>query len=168
MKRLLIPIMLLIPMGSYAMTKISSKHITYTDKVSLYHSDSGFVVREGEKFHNVDPMLLDADLKKIDSKNLNSFLASTLIRVIKLNSGEFALRSHVNGLGGGPLTGMLAAWCIRAAMYVPAAVATTGAIAITGPAGAAAAAGATPGYIATTEGAAAAAAIAGYACWFLP
>ena len=136
--------------------------------IELSRETDGFHVLQNNKKHKVENYWLDKPLRKMDDKQLKTFLTQGYISVNKLDNGEFTLRSNVRGLGGGPLTGMVAAWCVRAIMYTPAVVAGAGAIVTTGPVGMTAATATAPGYIATVEGASAAAAILGYACVWLP
>jgi formylmethanofuran dehydrogenase subunit C len=150
------------------LTRINKSSVLSAERLGLYHDGEAFKVKQNGRIHNIERYDLDANMRQVNAKNLAAYLQSGKIQVNKLSNGDFTLRSHVPGLGGGPISGMIGAWLVRAAMYVPAVTATTGAVVVAGPVGVAATASTAGGYIATTEGFATAVAITLYACPWLP
>jgi hypothetical protein len=144
--------------------------------VQLFKTDEGFeIVKDGEsikvKSYDVDPVL-----KNLNQDNVEEFGKVGSILVNKFDNGEYSLKAKAKIKGGGPLTGMLLGWAVRASMYSAGAAATTSAVAmasvgatpVAGVAVAAQVAGSWGTYIATVEGASTAAAILGYAIVWLP
>lgn len=141
--------------------------------LSLIRTDEGYEVLKDTNRTKVKSHDVDALLKNLDKEKLEIFIKDGhgYPEIKQLSNGDYKLRAHVRGEGSGPITGMILAWTVRAAMYIPPATAASVAVATTGPVGVTAvtlAAGPTAAYLATVEGASTAAAIIGYSCWFLP
>lgn len=71
-------------------------------KIKLMHSDkNGFSLYENGKKHAIGNHSLSPELRTITSKNLAAFQKAGYLTVNKQSDGEFSLRSHVRGEGGG-------------------------------------------------------------------
>lgn len=124
MQKILLALITLISFKSFNMETIGS--------LKLYHSDQvGFSVQEENSplvaIHNydVDPILRgkNSALIKAFQENGGRFSLN------KLDNGEFVLKAHVPGLGGGPITGVCAYWGTKAAgwgAFAAAVIATHG------------------------------------------
>lgn len=76
------------------------------DKLSVNPSD--FSVFDGKVKHHVNPYDVDKSLRSMNRLQLQSFLAQGgKIRASKLDNGEYVVRAHVPGLGGGPILGAI-------------------------------------------------------------
>ena len=63
-----------------------------------------FKVFDGQQLHDVKHYDVDPILRKMKTDQLRAFLEQGCkIRAIKLSNGEYLLRAHVPGLGGGPI-----------------------------------------------------------------
>ena len=156
----------------------SSVNASHEGRLILHNDKTNSLeVLDNGKIYPVQKECLDREIRDIDPRVVLQAHKKGLISLSPtvLTGGEdreFGIRSHVNGKGGGPILGLILGWGVRAVMYTAPVVAGVGAIVTTGPAGAtvavetAAAIG--PAYIATTEGAASAAFIAGTAIWWVP
>lgn len=139
--------------------------------IELYRDNDGFSIKQDGYTHQVPHYNVDKSLKQIKPEHLSALSNLGYVRVNRLSDGEFKLdlKGRING--GGPFTGMMLAWLVRASMYAPAATAATAVTVSTG--GAAAGGFAVAGapiaaYIATTEGVATAAGIFGWSLVWLP
>jgi hypothetical protein len=76
-----------------------------------------FHVRQGGALHKVESYDVDPTLRKIDKSNLAAYLKQGKIGVVKLSDGSFALRSQMQGLGGGILGGNFGFWLGKASVH---------------------------------------------------
>lgn len=176
MKKLLLVISVLFTASISAMdtsleTALVKKSNTGMSKLgsSFKQRKSQFILNIDGRLTSVPSYLVDPVLREANYEQMNAFnKAGCKIRVIKFDNGEFGLKAMVPGKAGGPITGLVAGWCVRAAMY-SAGTASAAAVVTTNPAvGIPATLAVMAEYAATTEGAAAAATIIGVSCWFLP
>lgn len=175
---LLLPLLLIV--SSVSAMEITSKQGLFVPQklgsVQLFKTDEGFeIIKDSEsikvKSYDVDPIL-----KNLNKDTIKEFGKIGSIHLNQFNNGDYSLKAKGKINGGGPLTGMIAAWTVRALMYSAAATVAASAVASTsvlatpvvGGGVAAQIAAASPAYIATTEGAATAALIVGYSIVWLP
>jgi len=94
----------------------------------------GYAVLTDKGFHKVHNHDIDASLKKMSHEQLAAFLneGNGTIRVTQFNNGEFNLKTHVYGNGGGPLFGSLLYALTKVACYGTAAAATGAIVVSTG------------------------------------
>lgn len=142
--------------------------------MELLRTDDSFYALQGDRVTKIKNYDVDPLLKKLNKKQLANFLKSGYIKVSQAGE-DLKLEGMPRGKGGGPIAGMCAAWMVRAIMYTGGATVGGGAIVVstatTGPGGVALAGATVPAwaaYMATTEGAATAAAILGYSLVWLP
>jgi hypothetical protein len=103
-----------------------------------------FSVFDGKALHSVKSYDIDKSLRMMDKHQLQSFLAQGgKIRASKLNNGEYVLRAHVPGLGGGPIVGVLTAIGTFTLTGIATVGAAAGGFVVGGPVGAVGAAVAT-------------------------
>jgi hypothetical protein len=146
------------------MARIRSKHLLVSEalgSVTLRHDGESFLVKQGESTHKVASYDLDPVLRKLDKTNLCNYLKHGKIGVHKLSDGSFALRSNIQGLGGGPVAGAIAYWLTKSiCISVPIVALGAATVATGGVAGAgmAMASSYTGGVIVAASGAAGAAA----------
>lgn len=82
------------------------------------HNGKYFTVTESDRSYRVGRESLDGTLKNINHTNLARFLEKGRIEAKKYKDGSsYYLRGHVNGLGGGPITGWIAYWGTKALCY---------------------------------------------------
>jgi hypothetical protein len=124
-------------------------------KVSITKTNDGFMVND-TKVHNYD---IDPLLKKANKQQLVGFLKHGYIAVKKMNNGDYTLKAHTRGNGGGYFTGLAAGWAVRAIAYGTAAGAVGGIVVATGPL--AVASGTLAGAVGTAVGGGAAAGAVG-------
>jgi hypothetical protein len=86
---------------SVQLARINKAAILSAEKLSLYHDGEAFHVKQNGRLHAVPSYDTDEVLRKVNKNNLAAYLKAGLIRVNKTNNGEFVLRSHIKGLGGG-------------------------------------------------------------------
>jgi hypothetical protein len=117
-------------------------------KLSIFHDDNkGFHVLKDGKKHDVKNYNLDKALQKVKSEKLKKFQKIGFFSINQLENGEFTVKTHVRGKGGGPVLAGFCYWMTKALGYgVPVALGT-GAVIATLPvsAGAGVASGATAG-----------------------
>jgi hypothetical protein len=102
------------------MARIRAKHLYASHElgaVTLRHDGMSFHVRQGGALHKVESYDVDPTLRKINKSNLGAYLKQGRIGVTKLSDGSFALRSQMQGLGGGPISGMIAYWATKSLCY---------------------------------------------------
>jgi len=102
------------------MARIRAKHLIASHElgaVTLRHDGMSFHVRQGDALHKVESYDVDPVLRKINKSNLGAYLKQGRIGVTKLSDGSFALRSHMQGLGGGPVAGAIAYWLTKSLCY---------------------------------------------------
>lgn len=87
--------------------------------LDLLHDEDGFKIMQNSsaysvKNHQLDKLLLTVHKQKC----LKEFLNNGYISVDQLSDGEFALKSHVRGLGGtGPITAGAVGFLVRVGCY---------------------------------------------------
>lgn len=121
--------------------------------IALYHGEKGFHVSRDGEVHAVKNHWVDPELRNTTKERLALLKNVGYIDVVQMDDGEFRLQSKVRGLGGGPVSGLIAYWLTKSAMYGTAAVVGTATIAgATAAAVAAAPAAAAPAIIAAGAG----------------
>lgn len=128
-------LLLSIGCGASEVARIRSKHIIASHelgRVTLRHDGSLFTVQRGKESHKVASYDTDQVLRQLNKINLARYLQNGRIRVSKLSDGSFILRSHIDGLGAGPLSGQIAYWVTKSLCYGTAAAAAGTAVAATG------------------------------------
>ncbi len=144
-------------------------------EVTLYHTPGKFFISQNGKLHAIESYNTDTALKPLKEEHLDKFQQVAFFILTQLSDGEFVLRGHMRGKGGGPISAAIGAWLVRAAFYTPpalvgtaATVATAGGAMVAVPALGAASVAGVGAYIATAEGCSAAVAIALASCPFIP
>lgn len=72
----------------------------------LYNNDrdaSGFHVIKKNKQYDVQPCFVDKELKKYSPEQLRAFLQCGYMQCKRMSDGEYTIKRHVRGLGGGPV-----------------------------------------------------------------
>lgn len=70
----------------------------------VIRDDNGFKFFDGKTFHNIKSHDVDPSLHKMQINQLKSFLdQGGQIRASRLDNGDYVIRRHVPGLGGGPI-----------------------------------------------------------------
>ena len=98
--------------------------------VGLYYhcQKNQFLVQQGMSAIELGAESLDNTLRNMDSQKLATLLKCGYISINKTNDGDFMLRAHVKGFGGGPLAGQICYWGVKATAFsVGAACMATGA-----------------------------------------
>ncbi len=60
------------------------------------------------KSHEIQRCFVDPQIRNIPADKLGAALQHFVIRLVQLDNGEIAVRAHVKGLGGGPISAMAA------------------------------------------------------------
>ncbi len=123
-------------------------------KLSLYYASRAFKIKHNKKLYDIENCWVDPMLRGIDTQRLGAFLRAGYISINKLDSGEYMLRGHVKGHGGGPIAGAIAYWVTKSLCYGTAVAAAGTAVVATGGAlGAASGAIVTAGTLGASSGA---------------
>jgi len=115
-----ISLLLISSLSASEMARIRAKHLLAPHDlgaVTLRHDGMSFHVRQGGALHKVESYDVDPVLRKVNKSNLGAYLKAGKISVARMSDGSFALRSHVKGLGGGPISGMIAYWATKSLCY---------------------------------------------------
>lgn len=102
--------------GSEHGLRINSVH-SQAGKLALYHSAAGFTVVKSNKAHAVDPVMMDAPLRKISPAQLALLQQKGFVTVTKASDGKYALRANAKGPGGGPILGLIAYGAVKGLCY---------------------------------------------------
>lgn len=124
-----------IPDESDHIVKIENENIFASHalkKLDLYYDGSDFKICHNKRMYTVENHELDPTLRKINASNIQQFLKVGSIRVSQLSDGRFALKSHIKGLCGGPVSGAVAYWATKTICYGTAVAAAESAKVITG------------------------------------
>lgn len=99
----------------------------------VIHDDNGFKVLDANQLHQVKSYDVDPMLRKMHAHQLRAFIQQGgKIRASKLNNGDYVLRAHVPGLGGGPIFGAITAFVTFTVTGVAAAGTLVGVTIVTG------------------------------------
>lgn len=99
------------------LTRISKAAILSPERLSLYHDGEGFHVKQKGRLYAVPRYDTDEVLRKVNKTNLAAYLQAGLIRVSKTNNGEYVLRSHIKGLGGGTIGAYIGCFLGKGLVY---------------------------------------------------
>ncbi len=121
----------LVSLDSYSMNSLQSieilGHDTIADATVCYNQGRFFVNHEGNlslvKGYDTDPLL-----RKMDNKQLKSFLDKGYITVKKLSDDTYKLTAHGRIKGGGPVSGWIGYWGTKAIGYGTISLAATASI----------------------------------------
>jgi len=91
--------------------------------IALYHHENAFHIKQAGNYHKVHHYDVDPVLRKATLKQLAEFQKVGCIKVSKMNNGDYSLKAHVRGLGGGPICGWWAYMFAKSTMYSTLAVA---------------------------------------------
>jgi hypothetical protein len=97
--------------------RIKKEHVLSSEKLSLFHDGESFQVKQNGRMYAVPQHDLDNTLRQVNRKNLAKYLKAGLVRVNKMNNGDYVLRSHVKGVGGGPISAAIGYWVTKSACY---------------------------------------------------
>lgn len=86
-------------------------------KILVTHGAKGFNVSHDGTTYEVKKYLTERSLRTITNAQLKAFLAKGYLAVNKMDNGDFTLKAHVRGPGGGILTGLAFSWIVRLAGY---------------------------------------------------
>ncbi len=102
--------------------------------LKILRNREGYAVLTNSGMHKVHDHDVDAPLKKMSNEQIAGFLnnGNGRIRVAQFDNGEFNLKTHVRGNGGGPLLGSLLYALTKTACYGTAVAATGAAVVTTG------------------------------------
>ena len=99
----------------------------------LIRDENGFRLSDGKQEQVVQSHFVDPLLKRMSPEQLKIFVEQgNRIRAIRLSNGEHRLQAMVPGLGGGPVSGLVAYWVTKSLCYGTAAAAATTAVVATG------------------------------------
>lgn len=110
------------------------------EHLQLYHENKEFYVKEGSVQHKVKKYFVDKIMQDVSDDFIKVFLNCGYLKLSKLSSGEFAVRSYGRIEGDGPIAGAIGFWGTKALCYGTIGAAAVGATVATG--GAVGAAGA--------------------------
>ncbi len=102
-------------------------------KIKLFHDESGFHIKQNGEIHDVNQFDVDPLLRNANKKTLKKFQKVGYIGVKQFDNGEFSLKAHVRGLGGGPGTAAAFYWIAKTLCYGTAAAAVTASVAAATP-----------------------------------
>ncbi|HVW99596.1 MAG TPA: hypothetical protein VHA52_04020 [Candidatus Babeliaceae bacterium] len=86
-------------------------------KISLYKDKNKFYILQNNNSHEVKSYWVDRLLRNASAQQLSVFLEQGYIAVNQLDNNDFSLKAKVRGLGGGPITGVMAYWATKAFCY---------------------------------------------------
>jgi hypothetical protein len=140
-KLLLLNILLCVSFVEAKITKINNSSLLAPSdlgEVNLYHTPGKFFISQNGEFHAIESYNTDALLKTLKTEHLDKFQQVAFFSISQLSDGEFVLRGHIRGNGGGPMTASAFYWITKSVLYGSvAATATTAVVATGGAAGAA-------------------------------
>jgi hypothetical protein len=116
---------------------------------SVRCGDNGFTVKDQDGVHLVERGDTDDTVRRLLPSNIHAFAQKGKIQITKTEDGKYILRSMINGLGGGPVTGAVFYWGTKVLCYAGL-ITTAGVAAGTGAGLVAGAVGATGGAAAVT------------------
>lgn len=168
----------LIPFSLYGMlSKISDEHVfkPHTIRnVELYHGADGFQVHDNGAYTKVQHYNVDKTIRTITPTQLAAFHKAGKLRLNKADNGEYIVRAHVGGEGGGVLAGGIVWFGVQVASYTALFTGVTVANTVAPGTGTVAAGlaltqvGGMAGYVAGTQALAAKAGVWALLCPFLP
>lgn len=134
MKKLLLGLFMVPCM--FASQKEQSMRIFVTtnegQKVRLYHNTDGFFVKTHGKKQEIEPAMLDKNLRNINNAQLKALVNNGSLNLNKTSDGSYSLRAHVHGKGGGWLSGIIAYVAVKAVLspvyLIPGGAAYSGAV----------------------------------------
>jgi len=101
-------------------------------------NDNYYVSTDGEQLIKVQPYDIDKTLRNIPKEKLPAFLRVGSIRPSKMDNGDYALRAHVHGPGGGAWGAWTGIWVGKIGTHLAAQAiivsVASGAAALSGPA----------------------------------
>lgn len=93
----------------------------------LYYAKKKWEVEKEGQRYEIARCFVDQIARDIPEDKLEEFLQYIALRVSEFDNGEFALKAHARGLGGGPVAGFVAYWTVRVAGYTAVALGITAA-----------------------------------------
>lgn len=72
-------------------------------KVELFYEKNSFYIVQEEELYRVENYCVDKTLHQIEENKLAAFLKENYLSIHQDNEGNFAIKVHVRGLGGGPI-----------------------------------------------------------------
>lgn len=110
---------------------LSGTYIAASDIQMIARDATGYHVSpDGETFIPVKPYDIDSTLRDIPMDKLPELAKVASIRAVKLDNGDYKLRTHVHGPGGGPWGAWAGAWAGKLAVHGAAVGAATAASAV--------------------------------------
>jgi hypothetical protein len=98
-----IPILLLI---SSATISADSIRVPNASKAALYYAKKKWEVEKDGQRHEIANEFIDKIARGIPEDQIEDFLKYVALRVSELGNGEYSLKAHPRGLGGGPMSFM--------------------------------------------------------------
>lgn len=99
----------------------------------LIRDENGFRFFDGKQERAIQPCFVDPLLRRMSPEKFDKFLEQgNRVKAIRLSNGEHRLQAMVPGLGGGPISGLIAYWATKSLCYGTAAAAATTAVVATG------------------------------------
>lgn len=71
-----------------------------------------------KKLHRIDKAFVAQPLRDMHASKWKEASKYIAVRPVKMDNGEYALRCHVRGFGGGPILGAIAYWGTKGVGYI--------------------------------------------------
>jgi hypothetical protein len=101
---------------------------------NLYYAKKKWEVEKDGRRKEIERWFVDKMVRDVPEEKIADLLRFIALNVSELDNGEFALRAHTRGLGGGPLTAQVFYGITKGACYTAAATAAVTATAAAAPA----------------------------------
>jgi len=97
----------------------SKVHVSHQQgQVDLFHGLKDFFVKKEGKVSKVERYFVDKKIRKINTEKLKGFLRHNYLTVNQMSDGEYSVKAHVRGLGGGLAGASVGAQVGKGAAYV--------------------------------------------------
>lgn len=105
-----------------SLTKIRESALRFPEAMStvkLLHNQDRFLVSDDKGLHEIENCWLDSDLRKLvkNPTALEKFQECGYISVDQCSDGQYILKSHVRGLGGGPTLGVTVYFAVKGGLW---------------------------------------------------
>ncbi|MGC2310257.1 MAG: hypothetical protein WA432_01390 [Candidatus Babeliaceae bacterium] len=105
--------LLCIPVFVHGMMRISDGTVLKKKDISLFYDAESFYVEKDSALKKIENYRVDPKLRKISPQNLYVLLENGYLSLKELSDGNYALNGNVRGIGGGPVTAIIAMWGTR-------------------------------------------------------
>lgn len=81
--------------------------------ITVYHKAQKFYVEKNDHHHEVKQYDVDKKIRAFTPEQLMQFKKIGYFHLKQMNNGDYSLSAHARGLGGGPVSAVVAAWTTR-------------------------------------------------------